>query len=183
MKNKKLVLVAVLLCFVAIGSVFAAVGIGLGPQWNGAAGSGATILFNENMIVNIGFPYGGYRYSGAGLGLGFDYLFGQHSITDFGSGGFVDFGWHWGVGGALNLFFDTDGHYYHDGEDYHGFGFAIGALPIVGLDLGFNITSEFKINLFLQYQPVLGVIINRPGFAGPFWFEPWSFAGGLRFHF
>lgn len=203
MKNKKLLVVAVLLAGISVGSAFATVGIGIGPQWNGAAGSPLTILFNEKMVVNIGYPYtNDGRYRGHGIGLGFDYLIGQYSFTDFGSGGFVDFGWHWGVGGAAHFYFD-DGpvHYYYvdDGhgnyrrvkEGYEGFGCAIGALPIIGLDLGLNINPSFKINFFLQYQPVLGLTINRAGSfgdeydAGPvgFWFGFASCAAGVRFHF
>lgn len=199
MKNKKLLVVAVLLAGISVGSAFATVGIGIGPQYNGGAGSGATILFNEKMVVNVGFPFSIGPNYGFGFGVGFDYLIGQYSITDFGSGGFVDFGWHWGVGGAARFYF-TDGVYgYKDGNyrGYEGFGFAIGALPIIGLDLGLNINSSFKINFFLQYQPVLGLVINRPGTFTKryhntdyyeyspvnFWFEYASCAVGVRFHF
>ena len=169
----------------------------IGPQYNGGAGSGATILFNEKMVVNVGFPFSIGPNYGFGFGVGFDYLIGQYSITDFGSGGFVDFGWHWGVGGAARFYF-TDGDYgWKDDRTraYEGFGFAIGALPIIGLDLGLNINSSFKINFFLQYQPVLGLVINRPGTFTDhhggyyeyspvnFWFEYASCAVGVRFHF
>lgn len=184
MKNKKLLVVAVLLAGISVGSAFATVGIGIGPQYNDGAGSGVTILFNEKMVVNIGFAYNYWSSYATGLGLGFDYLIGQYDITDFGSGGVVEFGWHWGIGGALHMYFPSA---YVDDR----FGFAIGALPIIGLDLDWNITSDFKLGWFLQYQPVLGLIVNRPGFGraghyednAGFWFNPSSFAVGVRFHF
>lgn len=97
MKNKKLVLVAVLLCFVAIGSVFAfGIGVQIGGGWlNGGLGN-AAITFKIDqlpLVFAADFSFGGGSFSigasgdywflnpnivgplnwflGAGLGLGF----------------------------------------------------------------------------------------------------------------
>lgn len=186
--NKKIIPALILCSMLSVGSVFAKAGIGIGPQWNGASGPGITFSFKDKMVLNIGFPYGGWYYYGMGIGIGFDYLIGQYTITDFGSEGVVDLGWHWGLGGAVNMFFSGYGYY----RDFSGnlktydnsFGIGIGFVPDIGLDLGVNATDALRLNFFLQYQPVIGIIINRPGIGGtPFWFEPWSFAAGLRFHF